>query len=276
MLLTATCPPSLATSLLESLAILNCHVIRAPTDRPEISYNVNLSKTIAQAQKLLVEAVQERWKKSDADFRAIVYCRAKDSTEKIAELIGCKSFHSDVPEAEREVRFKDWVQGKEQVVVSTSLLGCGIDVEGVQVVYHYLTPWSVMDFVQESGRAGRGGKRAESHVFASEGERDDPDPEDQFGKQIMRDWVLQKMACRRVALSSFLDDRAIVCTLLRNVNLCDVCRRKMGEPHPKHPIKLSRAPLSPTDLPKVGPLPPIPPSSAQYAREMFRPPETQE
>ena len=276
MLLTATCPPSLSASLLETLAIQNCYVIRAPTDQPEISYNVKVSRTIAQAQELLVDAVRERLGSSDENFRCLVYCRAKDTVEKIAGLIGCKPFHLGIPEAERGSSFQEWVQGKPHVMVSTSLLGCGIDVDGVQVVYHFLTPWSVMDFVQESGRAGRGGKPAESYVFASEREREQVEPEDRFGKKIMRDWVLQNSICRRIALSSFLDNRVTTCILLRNANLCDVCKRKMGELHPRRSIELTPLPLSSTDLPTVGPLPPIPPSSAQYAREMFKRPDTQE
>ena len=57
------------------------------------------------------------------------------------------------------------------------------------------------------------------NVFSSKRERDEPDPEDWFGKKIMRDWVLQKSACWQVVLSSFLNDQVIIYTLLQNVNL---------------------------------------------------------
>lgn len=258
------------------LAVTNCHVIRAATDRPEISYNVELAGNVFQAKSLLVKAVKERLASTDANFRALVYCRSKDSVDKIADLIGCKPFHSDIPESERDVSFEEWVQGKERVMVCTSLLGCGIDVEGVQVVYHYLTPWSIMGFAQESGRAGRGGNWAESYVFASKQERDDGEPENAFGKEIMRNWVMQSSVCRRIALSSFLDNQVTTCTLLKNANICDVCKLEMDKPHPKRPVELALSPSSSTDVPKLGPLPTIPPSSVQYAREMYRRPNTPE
>ena len=184
-----------------------------------------------------------------------LYCQVKDSTEKIGKLIRCKSFHSDILETKREVRFKDWVQGKEQA-------------------YNFLMSWSVMYFVQGSGWAGRGGKQAESYVFSSKRERDEPDPEDQFGKKIMRDWVLQKSACWQVVLSSFLNDQVIIYTLLQNVNLWYL-QKEDGEALPK--VLYQTFPhVSPTDIPKVGPLSPIPPSLAQYMRKMFQPLETQE
>lgn len=276
LLLTATCPPSLAPSLLESLAVHNCRIIRAPTNRPEISYNVHISRTTNQAQTLLVDAAKARLANSGPGFRCLVYCRSRATVETLAGLLGCKPYHSGVLESERDASFNNWVEGRECVLVSTSLLGCGIDVEGVEVVYHYLTPWSIMGFVQESGRAGRGGKPAESHIFASEVERgEEPGADDQFGREKMRDWVLQRSTCRRVMLGSFLDVRATTCILLPNANLCDICRQRMEEPHPRRPTELTSPPLTRSDVPKVTPLPPIPPSSAQYATERFRKPDTQ-
>lgn len=274
--ITGTCPPALSTSMLSTLAVTTCHVIRAATDRPEISYNVKLTETVPQARTLLVKAVKERLARPDEDSRFLVYGRSKDTVNKLADLIGCKPFHADIPEPERESNFEDWVEGKERVMVCTSLLGCGIDIEAVQVVYHFLTPWSIMGFAQESGRAGRGGKWAESYVFASKQEIDLEEPDNHFGKGIMRDWVLQSSTCRRVALSSFLDNKATTCTLLKNANFCDVCEREMDQPHPKRPIELTPLPSSSTNVLEVGPLPTLPPSSVQYAGEMYRRPDTPE
>ena len=222
-------------------------------------------------------AVKERLERSDENFRALVYCRSKEAVDTLAEKIGCKPFHLGILEAERDPSFKDWVGGKERVMVCTSLLGCGVDVEGVQVVYHFLTPWSAMDFVQESGRGGRGGKYAESYVFASRKDMKHPEgPEDRFGAGIMKDWVLQDSTSRWHALSSFFDINPTTCILLQNANLCDVCKRKMDEPRPNRLVELTPLPISPKNLPIIGPLPLLPPSSTQYALERFKRPVTQE
>jgi hypothetical protein len=261
--------------LLSTLAIRKCRVIRAPTNRPEISYNVKTSRTLDDAKRLLLKAVEERLKTCSSNFRGLVYCRGRITVDMIAEAIGCDPFHSDRPEEERKKSFADWVAGKNKFIVSTSLLGRGIDVEGVEVVYHYLTPWSVMDFVQESGRAGRGGGRAESCVFASKMEFENDVPKDLFGYAIMKKWVFETPICRRIALSSFLDGHVTTCTLLPNANLCDVCQTAKNAPHPRHPVEVSPTVTPPDCIPKIGPLPPVPPASIEYARERLEaPPQT--
>lgn len=98
-----------------------------------------------------MNTVKERLESSSPDFQCLVYCQAGETVDRIAGLIGCKPFHLGISKAERELSFEDWVQGKEQVIVCTSLLGCGMNINGVQAVYHFQTPTSIIDFVQESG-----------------------------------------------------------------------------------------------------------------------------
>lgn len=264
--MTATCPPSLRSELLSSLGIIDCHVIHAPTDRPEISYSVNVFKTLDQARDGLVGAVRKQLdaKKEDTSFRGLVYCRSKDRVEELAALIGCQPFHADRSTEERVVSFRDWVDGKEKFMVCSSLLGCGVDVEGVSVVFHFGTPWSILDFVQESGRAGRGGKPSVSIVFASHNERDPDDANNLYGKHTMREWVLQKSQCRRVTLSSFLDGGFMTCMLLKAANLCDVCRAESNKSHPQKLVKFPILQIPEGDIPKTKKLPHVPPTSVRY------------
>lgn len=182
-----------------------------------------------------------------------LYCQVKDSTEKIGKLIRCKSFHSDILETKREVRFKDWVQGKEQA-------------------YNFLMSWSVMYFVQGSGWAGRGGKQPESYVSSSKRERDEPDPEDQFGKRLWGIGFCRNQHADRLCIPQWPGDH------LHPPSECQpliFAQKEDGEALPK--VLYQTFPyVSPTDIPKVGPLSPIPPSLAQYMRKMFQPLETQE
>lgn len=272
-MMTATCPPALTNELLLTLGIRNCRIIRAPTNRPEISYNVDMSKTISEARKKLVTAIEARKATFSPTSRGLVYCRGRKTTETIAELIGCKPFHSNRPVDERKATFTDWVAGKEQFIVSTSLLGCGIDVDGVEVVYHFQTPHDLMGYVQESGRAGRRGDWAESWVFASEEDWESDDPTDHFGREAMRKWVRLTSSCRRIEISSFLDGRVTTCMLLPGANLCDVCKKQAKEQHPRRPVEINVTP--PTYVPKIGPLPPVPPPSIEYARERLEAPLVQ-
>ena len=270
--MTATCPPSLRSELLSSLGIVDCHVIHAPTDRPEIAYNVKLFKTLNKARDELVKVVQQQLesKKDDSAFRGLVYCRSKDGVEELAALIGCKPFHADRSIEERTASFEDWVGGKQKFIVCSSLLGCGVDVEGVAVVLHFGTPWSILDFVQESGRAGRSGNPSVSIVFASQDERGPTDNDNTYGKLTMREWVLQGSLCRRAALSSFLDGGHTTCMLLKGAAFCDVCRTEVEGSHPKKLIKFPTLSIHTGDIPKSRKLPNVPPTSVTYETDRNR------
>ena len=271
LLMTATCLPSLRPSLLAEFGITDCHIIHAPTNRPEISYNVTLTPTLDEAKAGLVNLAQKRLEKigEDRSFRGLVYCRSKADVEEIAGILKCRPFHADRPAEERANSYRDWVEGKEKLMVCTSLLGCGIDVEGVALVLHLGTPWSILDFAQESGRAGRGGNPSISMVFASNDERPpDDDDEDLFGKRTMREWVLQDSVCRRSTLSSFLDEGRTTCALLAGAKLCDVCRVQSKEPHPDRLTKFPTPTIPNGEVPKPLRVPHIPPTSLAYEAEL--------
>lgn len=264
--MTATCPPPLRSTILSTLGINDCHVIHAPTDRPEISYRVDISQSLNKAKDKLVKAVKNRLAKKNSDsFRGLVYCRSKKDVDEIAGMIGCNAFHGDRPLEEREASFKNWVDGNQRFMVCSSLMGCGIDVEGVTAVFHFGTPWSILDFVQESGRAGRGGTPSISIVYAAMDERvADSDDADLYGKKTMREWVFQHSICRRITLSSFLDNGRITCTLLKGAVPCDVCAAESLKPHPGQLVSFSTLEIPTGDIPRPIKLPTIPPSSLEY------------
>lgn len=269
LIMTATCPPPLRSTLLSYLGIEDCHVIHAPTDRPEISYNVKLHSDIDEATKSLLGSVKAilKEKEEDTTFRGLVYCRGIDQVEIVAKAIGCPAFHASRKPEERATSFKDWVDGRHRFMVCTSLLGCGIDVGGVCAVYHLGTPWSILDFVQESGRGGRGGQHSVSIIFAAKSERE-PQGKDVYGKAVMRRWVLQKKMCRRTTLSSFLDGGRMTCVLLKGAALCDYCTIESRNQHPRQLAQFQAPAIPNDDIPAFRELPNVPPTSLEYETEL--------
>jgi len=75
--------------------------------------------------------------------------------------------------------------------------------------------------------------------------------------------------CRGVVLSLFLDGRITMCILLPNTNLCDFCRKQKQEAHPQTPVVIPAIVTPSACVPKIGPLPPVPPPSIKYAREIL-------
>ena len=265
LLMTATCPPPLRQRLLSTVGIDDCHILHAPTDRPEISYIVKLSGSIKEAGDSLVKMVSIYMEKfgEGPSFRGLVYCRTKDEVDGVAKKTGFSPFHADRPAQEREASFKDWVTGKKKFMICSSLLGCGVDVKGVRVVLHLGTPRSVLDFAQESGRAGRDGHFSQSIVFASTNEKESSGEEDLYGGKIMREWVLQDTVCRRLGLSLFLDNRQTTCLLLKGAALCDVCKAEAKNSHPTNLTELPALEVPGIDLPKMI-RPHVPLTSVEY------------
>lgn len=59
---------------------------------------------------------------------------------------------------------KDW---HIRCLVATAALGMGVDVPDVELIIHWGSSISVLDYWQEVGRAGRDGRAAEAHMFAT-------------------------------------------------------------------------------------------------------------
>ena len=117
---------------------------------------------------------------AEASGGAIVYCTTKRSTEETARALAerglrAQHFHSGLsPERKREVQ-RGFHAGDIDVVVATNAFGMGIDKPDVRTVVHAQIPGSLESYLQEAGRAGRDGARAQCLLLF-----ENDDPETQF------------------------------------------------------------------------------------------------
>ncbi|XP_018425012.1 PREDICTED: probable ATP-dependent RNA helicase DDX59 [Nanorana parkeri] len=87
-----------------------------------------------------------------------------EAVHKITEL-DCVSIHSDKPQTERTKILKGLLQGEYDVVVSTGVLGRGLDLVNVKLVVNFDMPSSMDEYVHQIGRAGRLGNRGTAITF---------------------------------------------------------------------------------------------------------------
>jgi superfamily II DNA helicase RecQ len=245
--LTATLPPSIRAEFEERNYLHHPTVIRAPSNRPNIFYMVR--KTDARAGSLLKQAAveaEEAW--TDSGFfdhaydKIIVYVRTCKDADGLAELLGCSSYTSEsgTPEEKKQILDR-WTQARSTpYIVATTALAEGFDYPHVRLVMNVDEPESLVIFAQESGRAGRDGKRAYSMVLLPatwEPQATDDPPVDPYKVVNYRDdlalqkrWdkqaahqYLQGKQCYRTSLSDYLDVAQDRRWCMPEDVPCDVC-----------------------------------------------------
>ena len=132
-------------------------------DRDNLQYSVEeipTARKVLRIDELLKESIG-----SAAGGSAIIYVSTRSGTEELAEQLrrrGWKAehFHAGL-EAPLKKRVQDkFISGDLRVVVATNAFGMGIDKNDVRLVIHADVPGSIENYLQEAGRAGRGGKPA--------------------------------------------------------------------------------------------------------------------
>lgn len=228
MFATGTCPEGLLADILRKLKITNCQVLRAMTPRPEISYNVDVRADEEAAKSALLRAVKATTAGYAPGSRALIFCRKTSTVNDIATKLGYSPFHRKLPDDQLKHTWSDFTSGQGvKVLVCSSIIGVGVDIPHVRDVWHFGMPWNLIDYVQETGRGGRDGKEAFSHLFTW---NDDIDAtSSNYTEADLRRMVSQTNECRRTVMGEVLDNHATSCALLRQPNLCDNCQRRMED-----------------------------------------------
>ena len=219
VLLTATLPPQMQFELERCMAIEFCRYIRADTIRLRTRYMVEECKP-GKLERRVIE-ICHSWIEASPTSKGVVYYRSRTQCETLADELGCAYYHSEADG--KEERVTRWVE-RGGLIVATSALGTGVDFPGITLVLHVDIPWGMIDFAQESGRAGRQGEDVDSVVVMEEGRADrlrykmqSPD------EQAMLEFVRTR-DCRRKVKGRFLDGVEHDCVSdERGLARCDNC-----------------------------------------------------
>ncbi|WKT53675.1 hypothetical protein QSH57_004259 [Fusarium oxysporum f. sp. vasinfectum] len=236
--LTATLPPSKEGEFFELINARSEDVtmIRTSTSRANVVYSVQtlVAATPEQATEAIITKVREVLDQKLEEYpwpaKIIVYCNTVVATGALATELNCDAYHRDVDTRDGKAeRLRAWMSGLERerygggrVIVATNALGLGIDVPDIGVVMHVEMPFEMADYAQQSGRAGRDGKRSEAIVIrvTAEGQRGLTG----LGSGRTVDDFINGRVCRRVILDSEMDGRDNRDRCEEGEERCDICQ----------------------------------------------------
>lgn len=162
--LTATATQLVRTDVMANLGIRGCRLFTQSFNRPNLSYEVReKGRAIVQS---IAELIQSRY----SGKSGIIYCLSRKNCEAVAQKLtslGIRAYHyhAGMESAERSDVQRKWQNNEYHIIVATIAFGMGIDKADVRFVIHHTLPKSLEGYYQETGRAGRDGKRSDCYLY---------------------------------------------------------------------------------------------------------------
>ena len=228
--LSATLPPRSEAAYVLAMHLKGSVVqrIRSPRSLPlSIRYEVTRLSCLDNVTDKLamdVSSGADGLLESDTD-RGIVFVNSKRSGELYASCLKLP-FYSSATEKKEDV-LRGWFAGDSGAwIVATYALSHGVDYPHVRCVIHASPPSGLLEYLQESGRAGRDGRMALCRMYVSDRDLNHHWPvsgEDHEGFAAMKTFLTGLSECRRTHLTNFLDGHESSCAGSPNAVLCDIC-----------------------------------------------------
>jgi ATP-dependent DNA helicase RecQ len=157
--LTATATEHVREAIVRSLGMRDPAVVAASPHRSNLAFEVLRCEGDVRFRALLRLARRLR-------RPGIVYCATRREVDAVYTLlrrfgIAAHRYHGGMTGAEREEEQQRFMgDGHRSVMVATSAFGLGIDKADIRYVLHFQSPASLEQYVQEAGRGGRDGFKA--------------------------------------------------------------------------------------------------------------------
>lgn len=165
---TATADPAAQQIIQTTLQLQQPKVFRLNPYRQNICPQIRTVWTPRGRKQQLCQFIQNRPKKP-----GLVYVRTRRDSENLAAMLSgmgyvTAAYHGGLGGEIRRRLEADWLEGKIPFVICTSAFGMGIDKPNCRWVVHFQAPLLLSEYVQEIGRGGRDGKKAEALTLISE------------------------------------------------------------------------------------------------------------
>ena len=238
VLLTATLPPTDVERLLQQVGLRSSrlvHCVRMRTSRPNIFYSTQRLRTRGEMtiQQTVHNTIFKYVHDCTGQQRIIIYYRSRSTLWQVIACFDATASLETPPSKghaactaqldpnERAKQIQNWFSGTSPIMHATNAFGQGIDYDHVTKVIHVGCPSSLIEYAQETGRAGRDGKRADAILLYTNVPELPAEDTQGYGALVS---TIQTKGCMRQTIDGFLDGVGDTCIASgTHVELCQSC-----------------------------------------------------
>ncbi len=169
--LTATATPKVREDISRFLALRDPIVVASSPHRSNLAFQV-IQATGDQRSRALARFAYRLQRPG------IIYCATTREVDTVyagllALGVPAHHYHGKMTGSERNAEQELYMKaGRRTVMVATSAFGLGIDKPDIRFIIHHQAPAALEQYVQEAGRAGRDGRRADCILLFDPEDRD--------------------------------------------------------------------------------------------------------